>query len=275
MGEIRIIAKAMNFQKLPTVRFGRTSLTDRKAEQAFVTAMYDRNILSADSALRLAGTTVEIEAKKMTDEKKLRGKNVLEPRGPFIKEPKPPAAGAPGAKKKAPPKTGNGRPANTGTGPTGKQSNPRGPKGQGLADVLTMQEDLLVRGRQMLDEIEAFCGQRLMAAKAREDSKMKHLKQLKAEERERLEQMIYNVFSHMPPPDSVNPIGDDFIIHMLESDACLGVKADVFDLYTEKVSEYSKIFGKTPTREARRQFMVSAWTQRAIVGQLGEKATLL
>jgi hypothetical protein len=215
----------------------------------------------------------EIEARKLNDEKKLRGKNVLEPRGPFIKEPKQPGAGnGPAAKK---PKTPNGRPTNTGTGPTGKQSNPRGPKGQGLAEVLSLQEELLVRGRQILDQIEDFCGKRLMAAKARENSRMRHLKQLKAKERERLEQMIYNVFSHMPPPDSVHAVGEDFIIHMLESDAATEVKADVFELYTEKVSEYSKAFGKAPTREARRQFMVSAWTQCAIVEQLGEKALLL
>jgi hypothetical protein len=273
MGEAKIIADAMGFQKLPTIRFGRTSLRDEKAYQAFVTGLYDRNILSADSLLREANTTSDIEVAKLEEEKKVRSKNVFEPRGPFIKEPKP----APGAKvpgggtpAKKPGGTGGpgGRPTNTGTGPTGKQSNPRGPKGQSVADLLDIQEVLNRRGRAMLDQVEDFCNSGLLRAKAVDRPGLKHLKQLRAEERERLEQMIYNVFSHMPPPPNDDPLQDDFIINMLNSDACARVKADVLNVYTDKVAEYSKTFGKAPTREMRRQFIVSAWTQAAIMTQL-------
>jgi len=275
-GELKIVSDAMGFQKLPTIRFGRTSLRDEKQHQAFITGLYDRNVLSAETLLQEANTTRDIEVSNLEKEKKLRGKDVLEPRGPFVKEPKPaPGAkvpGAPGAKKPA--GGPGGRPTNTGTGPTGKQSNPRGPKGQSIADqlpdLLALNSLLETRGRSMLDQVEQFCSERLLQAKARDNGQIKHMKQLRAEERERLEQMVYNVFSHMPPPPDSNPMNDDFIIHMLRSDAAENVKADVLRLYTDKIGSYAETYGKTPTRELRRQFIVSAWTQTAIMTQLNQ-----
>lgn len=286
MNELKIIADAMGFKKLPTVRFGRTSLKDEKAQQTFMMNLYDRGILSADTLLAEGGTTAEIEASKMKDEKKnLREKDIFEPKGPFVKDPKPApgAAGPPGAKPpggaapKANPKTPNGRPSGTPTGPTGKQSNPRGPKGQNVAQhLLQTQEILHRRGRAMLEQLEEFISDRVMSAKARENPNLKHVKNLRAQERERLEWLIYNVFSHMPPPQEEDvQMQEDFIVNMLRSDACETVKVEVLSLYTDKVAEYSKTYGKAPTREMRRQFMVSAWTQQAILQHVAEKPEVL
>lgn len=283
MGEMKIIADAMGFQKLPTIRFGRTSLQDEKAYQAFVTGLYDRNILSADTLLREIETDIETEVAKMKEENELREEGVLEMRGPFVKPdnkdgvpqpPPPPAAPAgPGAKKS--PKTPNGRPTGTPTGKTGPQSNPRKPKGQGVAELLELHEEFGDKGRAMLDHLEEFIGSRILQAKAKDNPNLKHLKQLRLEERDRLEQLIYNVFSHMPAPDNDTPMSDDFIINMLRSDAAESVKVDVLNIYTNKVSDYSKSYGKAPTREMRRQFMVSAWTQRAIMQHVAQKPYLL
>jgi len=286
MNELKVIADAMGFKKLPTVRFGRTSLKDEKSQQAFMTGLYDRGILSADTLLSEGGTSAEIEASKMKEEKKkYKEKDIFEPKGPFVKDPKPApgAAGPPGAKPpggaapKAKPKTPNGRPTNTSTGPTGKQSNPRGPKGQNVAKhILETQEVLQRRGRAMLDQLENYISDRVLSSKARENPNLKHVKNLRAEEKERLEWLIYNVFSHMPVPETEhNPITDDFIINMLRSDACEAVKVEVFSSYTDKVADYSKTYGKSPTREMRRQFMVSAWTQQAILQHVAEKPDIL
>lgn len=278
MNELKVIADAMNFKKMPTVKFGRTSLKDEKAQQAFLTGLYDRGILSADTLLKEAGTSAPIEAEKMKHEKeKLREKDIMEPKGPFVKDPKPaPGAGPAGTTPKAKPKTPNGRPTNTGTGPTGKQSNPRGPKGQGIAALLELQEDLQRQGRIILDKLEDFIHTRFLATKAHENPNLKNVKNLRAKEKERLEWLIYNVFSHMPLPEKEEEVlQDDFIIHMLRSDACETVKAEVFNTYTNKVAEYSRTYGKTPTREMRRQFMVSAWTQQAILQHVAEKPELL
>jgi hypothetical protein len=278
MSEMKVIADAMGFQKLPTIKFGRTSLKDEKSHQAFLTGLYDRGILSGDTLLREADTDAEIEASKMKEEKKkYKEKDIFEPKGPFVKDPKP-APGTPGAKPpggaapKAKPKTPNGRPQNSGTGPTGEQSNPRGPKGQNVAVILEAQELIGRRGRAMLERVESFISERVIRAKARENPNLKHVKNLRAEERDRLEWLIYNVFSHMPLPEEQDkPIEDEFIINMLRSDACERIKVEVFNMYTDKVAEYSKTYGKTPTREMRRQFMVSAWTQTAIMEHIEQK----
>jgi hypothetical protein len=274
MGEMKIIADAMGFQKLPTVRFGRTSLKDEKAYQTFLLGLYDRGICSANTLLEEIDSSAEIQASQMKEEKeKLREKDIFEPKGPFVKEPKlPPGAAKPGGK--VPPKP-NGRPGGSSTGPTGKQSNPRPPKGRNVAELLELQDALLTRGRAMFDQLEAFTSDRILKAKARENPGLKHLKQLRAQEKEELEQLIYNVFSHMPAPPNDDPLKDDFIINMLQSNAVDRVKADVLEIYANKISEYSSRFQKQPTREMRRQFMVSAWTQCAIMRHIESKPDLL
>jgi hypothetical protein len=62
---------------------------------------------------------------------------------------------------------------------------------------------------------------------------------------------------------------------MLQSDAATNIKADVLEVYTNKVAEYSKTYSKAPTREMRRQFIVSAWTQRALIDHLVQKPDIL
>ncbi len=263
MSEMKIIADAMGFQKLPTICFGRTSLQDEKAYQTFLTSLYDRGILSADKILQEADTSAELEAAKMKDEKEsLREKDIFEPKGPFVKDPKAPPGNT----------AINGRPPGTSTGPTGKQDNKRTPQGQNLAALLDVHDIIQHRGKAMLDQIEFFINDRILRSKARENPNLKHIKNLRAEDRDRIEWLVYNVFSHMSPPKrDDDTLSEDFIIHMLRSDACESVKADVLKIYTDKVAEYSKTYGKNPSRDMRRQFMTSAWTQRAILKHIEEK----
>jgi hypothetical protein len=289
MGELKIIADAMGFQKLPTIHFGRSSLQDAKAYQTFLLALYDRNIISADTVLEEAQTNVETEVSKMKIEKDLRDIDILEPRGPFVKPPQaafdmgvaPPASSDDDGGKMTPKKPGgvqtgvNGRPPGSSTGPTGKQNNPRGPKGRNLAELLELHAVIHDRGKAVLDQLEKFVGDRYLSAKAKENPNLKHIKQLRQEERERMEQLIYNVFSHMAVPKTDSALSDDFIINLLKSDAVEEVKAEVFDIYTNKIADYSKTYGKAPTRDMRRQFMVSAWTQRAIMDHAAQKPALL
>ncbi len=277
IGEMKIIADAMGFQKLPTVKFGRTSLKDEKAYQTFLTGLYDRGILSADTLLHEAETLAEVEAAKMKEEKeKYKEKDIFEPKGPFVKDEVPPGGVAPPGGGSPKPKTPNGRPPGSSTGPTGKQSSPRPPVGQNVAEILEVQEVLDRRGRAMMVKLEDFISNRLLQAKARENPNLKHVKSLRAQEKERLEWLIYNVFSHMPPPQEDEVIlEEDYVINMLRSDACEKVKAEVLRLYTDKVAEYSKTYGKVPTREMRRQFMVSAWTQTAILEHLNKQFRVL
>lgn len=278
MGEVKIIADAMGFKKMPVLKFGRTSLRDEKAQQTFLTGLYDRGILSADTLLREANTSAEVESSKMQNEKKnyRKGEDIFAPRGPYVKDKKPqpkPGAAAPGKDQQQTAPTG--RPVNTPTGPTGEQQNKRDPQGQSIAEVLEIQEVLQTEGRRMLDRIEDFISSRVMRAKALENPNLKHVKNLRASERERLEWLIYNVFSHMPIPSRPEQeLEDEHIINMLRSDACESVKVAVLNKYTDKVADYSRTHGKAPTREMRRQFMVSAWTQAAITENLGSNTSL-
>ncbi len=273
MEEIKLVSDAMNFRKMPTVRFGRTSLTDDKAEKQFMLGLLDRGIISIDTVLQEANTSVEVEAKKQEREKGLQDKKSkkMDIKGPFIKEPPKPPAGAPGAKKPGaatptkkatPKKSPNGRPAGTNTGPTGKQSNPRGPKGQGLADF-DAYEAMLVEARAALDVYEKFFNDRYCRAKG-----IKYVKKAPYEERERLENLVYNVFSHMPSPEPTYQT-DDFLVEMLKSGAAEETKAEVLAVYHRKLADHKTKFGKTASREHRRQYIVSAWTQCAISSMSG------
>jgi hypothetical protein len=262
MGEMRLVSDAMKFRKMPMVKFGKTSLRDAKAEQTFIMNLLDRNVVSNETALREAGLDADIEVAKKKDEKPLTKKGgPMERQGPFIKDdvPKPGAPGAkPPAGSKPKPKTPNGRPGGTSTGPTGKQKNPRGPKGQSVADIVEMYEATGSMARVMLDRIEKLISEGLLKARG-----LRYVKQFPREEKERLEQLCYNIFSHMPPvPDPV--YADDFIHNMLESDAGVRVQAEVLEAYTKRIAEYSAKWGKQPSRESRRQFMVSSWTEFAI-----------
>ena len=181
-----------------------------------------------------------------------------------------------GASPKAKPKTPNGRPGGSSTGPTGNQSNPRGPKGQNVASLLEMQETLQRRGRAMLDRLESFISHKVLAAKAIGNPQLKNIKNLRSQERERLEWLIYNVFSHMPAPkgDEMD-LADDSIVSILRSDTCEDTKHGVLSTYENKVADYVSTYGKAPTREMRRQFMVSSWTQQAILEHVAEMPLIL
>lgn len=258
MGEFKIIADAMGFRKLPEVKFGKTSLRDRKAEQQFLLGLLDRGIVSADTVLKEANTSYEVEKQKQEEEKtKILGPFVKEPPKPMT-APKPgvPAPGQP--KQKEAPKTPNGRPPGSNTGPTGKQDNPRGPKGQGLASNFDLFEEISIEAREALDAYENFITSRYLKAKG-----LKYVKEAPQKERDRLEQLVYNAFSYMPSPKPQYR-SDDFILNILESNDPAETKADVLSSYHRKLANYKDKFGKDATREMRRQFMVSAWTECAI-----------
>jgi len=259
MGELKIISDAMGFRKLPDVKFDHTTLKDEKARQTFLLALYDRNILSADDVLDEIGTSTEMQEAKKKEEKDLVKKGgIMERKGPFEKpDPVAKPGGPPGAKKPAKP---NGRPGNTSTGPTGKQSAPRGPKGQNVAEILELSEQLGSRARTWLDQIEGFCNEKIVQniAKANPDyARIQHVKQLRKDDRERLENLIYNVFSHMPLEHDSDILKDDFIVTMLQSDAAHGVKAMCLLFILTRLPSTVKLTGSLH----RESFVVNLWYQ--------------
>lgn len=290
LGELKIIADAMGFKRLPTIKWGKTNLTDKNAEKTLLTNLFDRGILSADTLLREFDTDFDSEAAKQTEEKNISdnsGVGVMDARGPYLKPEALIDQGIvkPGwdeehditakmeekqqsefdqqlqLKQASTPKTPNGRPGETKEPlKRGKQKNPRGPKGRASEDFdLDAYDELLETGKIILASLEERIGNKFLKAKG-----LKYIKQAPQEERERLEKMIYNVFSHMPSaPESFNT--DDFLLNILKNDNVTSrMKAEVLATYHDKIARYEERFGKEPDREHRRQFMVSAWTQQSI-----------
>lgn len=279
--ELKIIADAMGFRRTPDIKFGRTSLTDKNSERNFIMALWDRGILSDDTILSEVDTNSEVEASKQIKERSLReksGMGVLEHRSPYLKpeeqvklgvtpigwedvEVKPPAPTTPGGGSNKKPKTPNGRPPGKKDSSTrGPQTNKRLPKGQNLASILDLYEKLSAQGREMLDSLEERIQSKAIRAKG-----LRYIKQFPQEEKERLEGLIFNVFSHAPAPKPTNFDTDDYLYHLLSNDNITSsVKAEVLAAYHKKLAEYEDMFGKQPNREHRRQAMVSAWTQHAI-----------
>lgn len=331
MQELKIVADAMGFRKLPTITWGKTSLRDVNAERALIIQLLDRGIISIDEALQEFGSTAEIQAAKRKEEEKFINDGTFKPRGPYTvpmdeanldedlpqpqndplalqkeaadnanklaekgleqqakmgddknnleKEKMKQGQQAPGVPPGGPgqkpgpdgdkngPKTGNGRPPNS-KEPVkrGEQTNKRGPTGTGknTAELLEVYEQIKLVGDQALRDIETHLSKKVLGLRRWSSKGLRHVKQLPQEERDRLEQLTFSVFSHMPPAPKHNAASDEFIVKLLESGASSGVKADVLATYQRKVANYEAQFGKEPSKEHRRQFIVSAWTQSAI-----------
>jgi len=88
MSELKDIAEAMGFRKLPTIRWKRSSLRDSKAQQQFKLNLFDRGILSAEALLIEADEDIEVEVERQEKEKKVAdgsGVGVLDKRGPYFR----------------------------------------------------------------------------------------------------------------------------------------------------------------------------------------------
>jgi hypothetical protein len=262
LGEMEIIAKVMKFRRMPTIKWDNSSLKDENAIRTLYLNLFDRGILSRDSLLREFDTDFDTELGKQEEEtedvplNKDSNEKVMKKLGPYIKD-QPPAPLAPGGG--AAPKTPNGRPGGSKEAvPRGKQTAPRGPVGQSKA-ILEDYDDLLSVGKDMLDSLEERVAAKLLKTKG-----LKYVKQLEASDRERLEGLIQNMFSHLPADKPKEFDTEDYLVHLLESDGNARVKANVLALYAAKIAKYEEKYGKPPSREHRRQFIISSWTQAAI-----------
>lgn len=279
LGELKIICQAMGFRTMPEIKWGKTSLRDKNAERALIIQMYDRGLLSPTYMHEEFDTTTEIEANRYKDAKPLIEDGTFKPRGPYIKPmdeanldkklPQPQTdplkikqvnPGMPGKKS---PKTPNGRPAGTKEPiARGPQKNPRGPQGR-ASEIIENYELISEAGAGLLDSLENFLAQKLLGLDKWKTKGFRNLKQLPQEEKDRLENLTFSIFSHMKPATKFEST-DDFVIALLNSGASEGIKADVLATYQRKIANYIEEFGKEPSKEHRRKFITSAWTQTAL-----------
>jgi len=88
LGELKIIADAMGFRKLPRIKWDRNDLRDKDAEKKFKLALFDRGVLSGEALLIEADEDLNTEVARQEKEKKIAdgsGVGVLDKRGPYFR----------------------------------------------------------------------------------------------------------------------------------------------------------------------------------------------
>lgn len=82
--QLQAIAATMGHRKLPSIKFGKMSLRDEKAEKQLFLGLLDRNIVSIQSVLDCFGEDFEIEIERMREEERIReGEGLLIQHGPY------------------------------------------------------------------------------------------------------------------------------------------------------------------------------------------------
>ena len=141
--EVKTVADAMNFRRLPIIKWGLMNLRDENTERKLWIELYDRGIVSDESMLEIFGTDFAVETERQKFEKKIKDKEnkgirkdddqfrspVMVSQGPFkrsvLEPPKPkPVGGGKG-----------GRPVKTGT----PQQKKRTTKPKGMSSVMAFQ----------------------------------------------------------------------------------------------------------------------------------------
>jgi len=84
-GELRLVADAMGFKRIPAISFGIMSLRDEAAEKQLMIQLLDRGIISSEKATEVFGVNYMIELERIKSEQKIREENpgVLEKSNPY------------------------------------------------------------------------------------------------------------------------------------------------------------------------------------------------
>lgn len=84
-GELRLVADAMGFKKIPAISFGIMSLRDEAAEKQLVIQLLDRGIISTEKVTEVFGVNYMIELERIKVEQEIREENpgVLEKSNPY------------------------------------------------------------------------------------------------------------------------------------------------------------------------------------------------
>jgi len=86
-GELRLVADAMGFKKIPSIGFGIMSLRDEAAEKQLIIQLLDRGVISAEKVSEVFGVNYMIEVERIKSEQDIREGNpgVMERAGPYYR----------------------------------------------------------------------------------------------------------------------------------------------------------------------------------------------
>lgn len=276
MRELKIITDAMGFRKLPQIRWSKSNLRDKKSEQQLILQLFDRGIVSAETALNYFDEDVKLEVERMLREKDIadkNGKTILEKRGPYnrpeemvkvgvkpvnweseLKEQEKEATkqqqqqqnDAPGIKQER-----DGRP------PGSKDKIKREPKtvnpqGQNVVGVLLKYEKILAHGEDILNQIDLLLTQKMLNSRGVES-----VRNLSSKDKQILETMILNTFSHFNL-SNINHF-DSTIAELLYTDAPAKLDRCVSDVTKQRVADFRSRNNREPNKEEKRKIVSSAW----------------
>lgn len=169
--EVKKIADAMKFRRLPIIKWGLMNLRDENSERKLWLDLYDRGIVSDESMLEQFGTDFNIEVERQKYEKKIKEKEnsgvkkddntfrspVMVSQGPFrrdLEKPKPKPTGV------------GGRPVKTGKPQTSKRSTK--PKGMSTIQKFQKYRSFATIALKMVTDIAT---QRAIKAQSVKDSR--------------------------------------------------------------------------------------------------------
>lgn len=83
--ELQLLVETLGIRKMPTIRFGKMSLRDEKAEKQLIIQLLDRNIISIEAVLETFGEDFELELERMRDEDRIRDRTgLLQKHSPYV-----------------------------------------------------------------------------------------------------------------------------------------------------------------------------------------------
>lgn len=251
--QLRIIAATFGHRDIPSVKFGKMSLRDEKAEKQLILGLLDRNVISVESVLEVFGEDFQIEIERLRDEQKIREEDgILQKHGPFTdpmatmsdeevmereEEQADKEAERAMKQKKADlraqrkqgqqgtkPKNNNGRPPNSGS----PQEKKRETKPKGMASVKEINwrvqyEEQKAHCLAHIENIERIITETVLSAKGK-----KYKKSLSKKERQGIEDMSFAVASNI---DYLLPVDLSVIQGILEVYPKMNVRtAFIYDL---------------------------------------------
>lgn len=268
--EIKLVAEAMGYKKLPTIVFGTMSLRDEAAEKALVIQLLDRGIVSVETVHKVFGNDFVIELEHLREEQAIRDAEppILERANPYYRPrslltaqtedqikvlqeqarlaPKPAPGGGGGGSN---PSGDQPRNDATPSGP-GRPANKKSTKPRDQRTPVTLSAVYQSVGADYLKQIDAIMDPLYLASAG-----LKSIRTASAEQRKELESTKFAVLCCLKPGDSVT----EARIREALGESTPQKLAPWYDLYEEFVRMFVKMCSRAAGLEDRRRLMVSAW----------------
>lgn len=268
--ELRLVADAMGFKKIPRVEFGTMSLRDEAAEKDLIIRLAERNLISWQAVMDVFGYDFAIETGRMKDEEKFRVKNpgILEKANPYYRpksqmelqtklnnqeethksnlsadeDPGNPGGGGG-------PNNRGDQPRDNGQNPEGRPPNSRdvGPRDRRTPKTLSVYK---VQAEKIIGAIDEIVDPLYLV-----QQKAKNMRFLTADQKRELEQTKRIMLATTKPGDVINHA--TLVSSMASTD---NTQIDQFNIvFSQLVETYTEMNGKMPNLSERRSLSASTW----------------